>query len=140
MDRTDLVAAYRGYIDCLNAQDWDALGRHVGEAVSYNGETIGLAGYRSMLIGDFEAIPDLRFTIDLLVCDPPHVAARLTFDCTPHGMLFGLPVNGRRVTFTENVFYEFEGGRIVTVRSIIDKAAIAEQILRRPVSRAPGLP
>ena len=43
-------------------------------------------------------------------------------------MLFGLPVNGRRVQFTENVFYEFLDGRIETVWSIIDKAAIESQL------------
>ncbi|MBZ8134684.1 ester cyclase [Afifella sp. IM 167] len=128
MERDELVAAYRGYIACLNRQDWDELGRYVGEEVRYNGERVGLAGYRSMLEGDFRAIPDLRFHIELLVCDPPHVASRLAFDCTPVGVLFGVPVNGRRVRFEENVFYEFREGRIASVLSIIDKAAIAAQI------------
>lgn len=81
-----------------------------------------------MLEADFRAIPDLRFEIGLLVCEPPHVAARLEFDCTPAGVLFGIPVNGRRVGFAENVFYTFADGRIRTVRSIIDKAAIAAQV------------
>ena len=81
-----------------------------------------------MLEADFRAIPDLVFTVDLLVTEPPHVAARLKFDCTPVGELFGLPVNGRRVQFTENVFYEFAAGRIQAVWSVIDKAAIAVQL------------
>lgn len=29
MTRDDLSGAYRGYIDCLNRQDWDNLGRFV---------------------------------------------------------------------------------------------------------------
>ena len=40
------------------------------------------------------------------------------------GMFLGLPVNGRRVSFFENVFYGFRDGRIEDVRSIIDKVAI----------------
>ncbi len=128
MTGTDLAALYRGYIDCLNRQDWDDLGRYVGERVRYNGETVGLAGYRSMLEGDFRAIPDLRFTVALLVCDARCVASRLTFDCTPIGALFGLPVNGRRVRFEENVFYEIPGARIDAVWSIIDKSAVAAQL------------
>lgn len=123
-----LKAAYRGYIDCLNRQDFDALGRFVHDEAHYNGERVGLSGYRAMLEGDFRAIPDLRFVIDLLIAEPPHIASRLAFDCTPSGALFGLPVNGRRVQFTENVFYEFADGRIRNVRSIIDKAAIAAQL------------
>ncbi|RUX93511.1 ester cyclase, partial [Mesorhizobium sp. M2A.F.Ca.ET.040.01.1.1] len=77
MTREDIAGLYRGYIACLNEQDWDNLGRFVGEEVQYNGDTIGLSGYRRMLEGDFEAIPDLRFNIELLISEPPRVAARL---------------------------------------------------------------
>lgn len=125
---TDLAETYRGYVACLNRQDWPNLGRFVGDDVRYNGERIGLSGYRKMLEGDFLAIPDLHFDIELLVCEPPHVASRLRFDCTPTGKLFGLPVNGRRVRFSENVFYEFRDGRIAAVWSVIDKAAIEAQL------------
>lgn len=128
MTSEDLADRYKGYIACLNEQDWDNLGRFVGEEVQYNGETIGLLGYRRMLEGDFQAIPDLRFNIELLVSEPPRVAARLHFDCRPKGVLFGLPVNGKRVSFAENVFYEFQDGRISEVWSVIDKAAIQAQL------------
>ncbi|MEC7762441.1 MAG: ester cyclase [Pseudomonadota bacterium] len=119
---------YHGYIDCLNARDWARLGDFVHEDVQYNGTRIGLDGYRAMLERDVAAIPDLRFVIALLVCDASTVAARLEFDVTPVGMLFDLPVNGRRVQFSENVFYEVEGGTIRRVWSLIDTAAIAAQI------------
>jgi predicted ester cyclase len=77
-----------------------------------------------MLGRDFREIPDLYFSIELLVSDPPHVASRLAFDCSPQGKFLGLDVNGKRVAFAENVFYEFRNGKIVRVWSIIDKAAI----------------
>ena len=128
MTRGDLSDIYRGYIACLNNQDWPNLGMFVGEDVHYNGKRIGLSGYRAMLEGDFLAIPDLQFNIRLLISEPPRIASRLHFDCTPRGVLFGLPVNGRRVQFTENVFYEFLDGRIESVWSIIDKAAIESQL------------
>ncbi len=81
-----------------------------------------------MLERDFRAIPDLRFEIALLVSEPPRIASRLDFDCTPAASLFGLAVNGRRVRFAENVFYEVADDRIRHVWSIIDKAAIAAQL------------
>lgn len=124
----NLSEIYQGYIACLNRQDWPTLGDFVHDDVHYNGGYIGLSGYRQMLEGDFRAIPDLHFDIRLLICEPPRVASRLHFDCTPTGMLFGLPVNGRRVQFTENVFYEFLDERIRHVWSIIDKATIAGQL------------
>jgi len=125
----DLASVYRGYIDCLNARDWFRLGDFVGEDVEYNGETVGLAGYRAMLERDYREIPDLRFNIELLVSQPPFVAARLNFDCTPTGRFLGIDVDGRRVSFTENVFYEFDRETICKVWSVIDKAAIERQLL-----------
>ncbi|SDW43509.1 Predicted ester cyclase [Celeribacter indicus] len=100
----------------------------VADQVQYNGTTIGLDGYRDMLVADFRAIPDLSFNIAGLVCDPPMIGSRLAFDCTPVGELFGLPVNGTRVRFDENVFYEFQEGKIRRVWSVIDKSSIAHQI------------
>ena len=128
MTPAGLSDIYRGYITCLNKQDWPNLGTFVHDDVHYNGKRIGLSGYREMLEEDFRAIPDLYFDIQLLICEPPHVASRLRFDCTPRGTLFDLPVNGRKVQFAENVFYEFFDKRIVSVWSIIDKAAIEAQL------------
>ncbi|XAZ22988.1 ester cyclase [Sinorhizobium sp. B11] len=128
MTQDQLADRYQGYIACLNGQDWANLGNFVHEDVRYNSTRIGLRGYREMLKGDFRAIPDLFFDIQLLICEPPRVASRLQFDCTPKGELFGFPVNGRKVQFAENVFYEFLDGKIQTVWSVIDKAAIEAQL------------
>ena len=117
-----------GLFACLNRQDWANLGEFVADDARHNGRPFGLIGYRAMLENDFEEIPDLEFNIELLVCEPPHVAARLRFDCRPKGVFLGLPVNGRRVVFAENVFYRFEGEKIAEVWSVIDKAAIEAQL------------
>lgn len=124
----DLSSIYRDYIACLNGQNWPELGRFVADNVHRNGESIGLPGYRDMLESDFAAIPDLRFRIDLLICEPPYIASRLGFDCTPRETFLGLAVNGRRVSFTENVFYRFAGEKIEAVWSVVDKAAIEAQL------------
>ena len=129
MTKQELRDRYHGYIDCLNRQDWSRLGEYVGGEVRRNGEALGLLGYRKMLERDFAAIPDLSFKIDFIISEPPHVGARLLFDCTPKGELFGLRVDGKRVSFTENVFYRFADGKIETVWSVIDRAAIAALLL-----------
>ncbi len=124
----EFARIYRAYIACLNAQDWVRLGEFVAEDAIHNGRPLGLAGYRAMLEQDFRDIPDLVFTIDLLTSDPPLIASRLLFDCRPKGEFLGLPVNGRRISFAENVFYRFDAGRIVEVWSVLDKAAIERQL------------
>lgn len=81
-----------------------------------------------MLERDFAEIPDLYFNVQMLISDPPFIASRLGFDCTPKERFLGLPVNGRRVSFAENVIYEFRDKKIVEVWSVIDKTAIEAQL------------
>ncbi|MGV1801937.1 ester cyclase [Agrobacterium vitis] len=131
-----LVDQYRAYIDCLNRQAWDELGIFVDAEVRHNDRLLKLHGYRDMLVQDFIDIPDLRFDIQRIVCEPQQIAARLSFDCSPKGIFLGVPVNGRRVAFTENVFYEFNGSKIANVWSVIDKVAIEAQ-LRSPSGTKP---
>ena len=128
MPATSVPDLYRAYIDCLNKQDWALLGRYVDDQVEHNGRLLKLSGYRDMLVKDFEDIPDLRFNIQLLVCEPPRVAARLAFNCSPRGTFLGMKINGRTVSFTENVFYEFKESKIASVWSVIDKSAIEAQL------------
>jgi predicted ester cyclase len=128
VNKAELSDAYRAYIACLNEQNWSALERFVDGDVCYNDRPVGISGYREMLERDFAEIPDLHFDIRVLMSDPPCIASRLGFDCTPKGTFLGLPVNGRRVSFTENVFYEYRNGRIAKVWSVIDKMAIEAQI------------
>lgn len=128
MNKTDLSNVYRDYIACLNKQDWPKLGQFVHDDVYYNGQRIGLSGYREMLERDFNEIPDLYFNIQLLISDSPYIASRLGFACTPKGTFLGLHVNGKRVSFTENVFYQFRREKIEQVWSVIDKAAIEAQL------------
>lgn len=104
------------------------LRQFVHEDAVHNGRRLGVSGYRAMLERDFDDIPDLYFDVRMLISDPPFVASRIEFACSPKGLFLGLPVNGRRVSFAENVIYEFRDGKIVEVWSIVDKAAIEAQI------------
>jgi predicted ester cyclase len=128
MTPDELSALYRAYIDCLNAQDWARLGQFVDDDARHNGRPFGLDGYRRMLEQDFRDIPDLRFNIEWLVAEPPRIGSRLRFDCSPKADFMGLKIDGKRVTFRENVFYTFRAGRIAEVWSVIDKAAIEAQL------------
>ena len=130
MASTSLSNIYRAYIDCLNRQDWDELGQYVDDEVEHNGRPLKLYGYRDMLVQDFEDIPGLRFNIQLLASSPRLVAARLAFKCSPKGKFLGVSVDGRKVSFAENVFYEFKRSKIASVWSIIDKAAIEAQLAK----------
>jgi predicted ester cyclase len=124
----DLLAVYRDYLACLNSRQWDELGQFVDGEVVYNGEPLGLSGYRAMLEADTQAIPDLQFVPEILLADGRVVSCRLFFQCTPQHTFLGFEPTGGRVSFPEHVFYTFHNGRIIDVRSVIDKEAIREQL------------
>lgn len=128
MQATNIKDFYLAYVACLNAQDWSRLGDFVEVDVRHNNRPLGVAGYRAMLENDFASIPDLRYEVELLVADVNCVASRLLFNCSPQGEFLGLPVNGKRVVFSENVFYELREGKIARVWSVIDKSAIEAQL------------
>lgn len=128
MTGTTLADIYRDYIACLNKQDWPQLGRFVDDDAIHNGRRLGLSGYRQMLEKDFDDIPDLYFNVRMLIADPPYIASRIDFDCSPKANFLGLALNGKRVSFSENVIYEFRDGKIVQVWSVVDKAAIEAQL------------
>ncbi len=131
MTDQDLPSVYRAYIDCLNRQDWASLGQFVHDDVVHNGRRLGLTGYREMLERDFQEIPDLQFNIRLLTCEDSMIASRLDFHCTPKGRFLDVPVHGRKVAFSENVFYAFRDDRIAEVWSVVDKVAIEAQLVSR---------
>jgi len=128
MHATEVEHFYLAYIACLNAQDWSRLADFVEVDVHHNNRSLGVAGYRAMLQNDFANIPDLRYEIELLVANANCVGSRLRFDCSPRGEFLGLPVNGKRVVFSENVFYELRDDKIARVWSAIDKSAIEAQL------------
>jgi predicted ester cyclase len=128
MSDISLAEIYRAYLACLNKQNWSTLDQFVDAQVKHNGRVLGVSGYREMLEQDFRDIPDLHFEAQLLVCEPPFLASRLQFDCAPKGEFLGLQVGGKRISFAENVFYEFRGGKICEVWSVIDKVAIEAQL------------
>ena len=132
MQNNDLLAIYHCYLDCLNRQDWDNLGKYVADNVSYNGQFIGCAGYRNARQEEFRTIPDLHFNVQLLMAKDSMVACRLNFNITPSHDFLGLPVQGKLISFSENVFYEFEAGKISKVWSVVDKAAIEAQLSSPP--------
>ena len=117
------------YIECLNHQRWEDLHQYVAADVCHNGRSLGLFGYRAMLVQDFQDIPDLHFDVDWLLCESTRIAARFRFDCTPTAKFLGLNVDGCRVSFAEHAFYDIKDGKIAAVLSIVDRAAIQDQLV-----------
>lgn len=128
MTDAETASRDRRYIACLNDRQLDGLDDFVNDEVTYNGRGMTRDDYRNMIARDIAAIPDLFFAIGLLVVAGDMVACRLNFDCTPQGEFLGLPPTGRRISFSEHVFYRIREGRIQEVWSPIDRPAAEAQL------------
>jgi predicted ester cyclase len=81
-----------------------------------------------LITADITTIPDVIYDAHIIVASGDQVACRLVFDCTPQHEFLGFSPNGERLRFAEHVFYHFRDGRIAAVSSLIDRAAIEEQL------------
>ena len=124
----ELEQTYRAYLDALNERRWADLGQFVHDEVVRNDQTMTVQQYADLIAADIQAIPDLRYTIDLLVSGDDTIAARLWFDCTPVREFAGILPAGRPVQFAEHVFYRYRDHRIAHVWSLIDTPAIRDQL------------
>ncbi len=131
MTTGDLATVYQRYLQCLNEHRWDDLHEFVQDELAYNSTSMSLDDYRAARRAEARAIPDLRFTAELLVADADTVAARLFFRCTPQQPFLGFEPTGTLMSFAEHVFYRFRDQRIAEVWSLIDTPAIAAQIRDR---------
>jgi predicted ester cyclase len=73
-------------------------------------------------------VPDVYFEVRTLIASPPLVASRLVFNCAPADRFLGLPVRGKRISYSENAFYLFDGEKIGQIWSVMDKMAIEAQL------------
>ncbi len=85
MIKADLSDVYRDYIACLNKQIGRSWSSSFMTKCSTTVGRIGLSGIAGCSKETSLRFRDLHFNIRLLIFDPPYVASRLGFDCTPKG-------------------------------------------------------
>ena len=126
-----LEQRYREYLAVLNERRPDDLGDYVADEVTYNGEPMTREQYWGLIADGVAADPELFYDAEIVVATADWIACRIMFRCAPRGPFVGFVADGRRLEFAEHVFYRFDAGRIVEVSSLIDRAAIAEQLRQR---------
>lgn len=129
MSVSGIEQRYRDYLTVLDERRLDDLAEFVHDDLTYNDAPMTRQQYRDLIAGDVAAIPDLFYAIETLVVSGDQVACRIRFDCTPEReFLGGIVPDGRRISFTEHVFYHFREGRIAHVWSLIDRDEIRRQL------------
>lgn len=82
----------------------------------------------------YEAIPDLQHTLEDIIAEGDHVAARLTAHGT-HQEAFGdLPPTGKPIMFTGMRFYRMVGGQIAEEWANFDQLGLMQQMGASPAT------
>jgi steroid delta-isomerase-like uncharacterized protein len=74
------------------------------------------------------AFPDLRVTIEQLVCQGRRAVALVKASGTDEGGMMGRPASGRRAAWTAVHVLETRDGRIVEDHTLLDQLGLLEQL------------
>jgi predicted ester cyclase len=113
MERAELIAFYRRYLQCCNDRRFAELDRFVGEEVRVNGVEQDVDRYIAGLRAVVEAFPDYHWELRHLLVDGDWLSAHLIDTGTHAGTFLGVPATGRAVTAQELAIYRVDRGRIV---------------------------
>lgn len=121
--------------DSLNAHDAKELMRHYGPEVEVEAPGATLRGPDQVVVffsAFWEAFPDLQVTATKELEQGPFVADEGTIGGTHLGTLRtpagDIPPTGRRADLAYSVFYEVQGGLIVSAHLHFDRLTLLEQL------------
>jgi predicted ester cyclase len=80
------------------------------------GKPIGVDGDEKMMLGMYEAMPDLRITVEEMIAENDKVVCRNTWRWTD-------PKSGRKMQFRGFVLWRFEGDQIAERRATVTPPA-----------------
>ena len=89
---------------------------------------VGLAEDQEAARGWRAAVPDLRMTIDLMVCEDDLVTVLWTGEGTNTGSGNGLPATGRKLRGRGVTIWRISGGRVREEWSVFDQASLLVQL------------
>jgi steroid delta-isomerase-like uncharacterized protein len=88
----------------------------------------GPGGYLAIIGMMRGGFPDLQWTLEEVVAEQEHVAARYTMRGTHRGAFLGVPPTGRPITVQSMAFYRIAGGRFVEEHGLPDMLGLMQQI------------
>ena len=88
----------------------------------------GPGGYLALVGMMRDGFPDLQWTLEDVVAEQEHVAARYTMRGTHRGAFFGVPPTGRPIPVQSMAFYRIAGGQFVEEHGLPDMLGLMRQI------------
>jgi steroid delta-isomerase-like uncharacterized protein len=132
MTRAELQAVTDRFIDAMNRHDPKALTALYAADATVESPMFatlhGRAAIEDSFHSWFKIFPDVVFTIEDILIDPPGVSVTTRNTATQQGELFGLPPTHRRVEFVTTRIVTCEDGLIASERRIYDFTGLLVQL------------
>ncbi|HWM61353.1 MAG TPA: ester cyclase [Rhizomicrobium sp.] len=129
-DSRNLVERF--YNDIWNRQDFAAAEEILTPDFRFRGslgsETIGIPAFLAYAQSIHAALADYRCTIEEMVADDIHIAARMTFTGLHRGRLFGVEATGRTVAWAGAAFFQVAQMRTVSLWVLGDVEGLKQQL------------
>ncbi len=154
MTEAELEKAYKGYLNAVNAGRFHQLSEFIAEEADFNGRKVSPRGWDEYIAYFSDRCEKgLHFELLDLVIDAEKgkLASKLIMTGKPVKEFFGMEPNGETISFNEvhdcciiekigfrdlrslqqAAFYHFEKGKIVRVRTIVDRGDIADGLVKK---------
>ena len=122
----------RFYSDIWNRRDFAAADEVLAADFRFRGslgsESIGIPAFLIYVRSVHQALADYRCTIEELIADGEHAAARMTFAGVHRGPLFGVPATGKSVAWAGAGFFRITESRIVSLWVLGDVEGLKRQL------------
>ncbi|HZR25167.1 MAG TPA: ester cyclase [Vicinamibacterales bacterium] len=133
MDRTDLERLTDRYLTAMNRHDPRTLAALYAPDCRVDSplfsSLLGIAAIEESYKQWFTIFPDIEFTPESTIVDPPRVAVTTVNTATHEGELFGLPATHKKVEFRSvRIVTVNEAGLIVAERRIYDFTGLLVQL------------
>jgi predicted ester cyclase len=114
-DPRSIVRRY--YDEMWNPWNFQLAGQILAPEIRFRGslgaEMRGIPEFLAYMRRVQAAFPDFHNRIDELIAEGDRAAARLTYEGTHRGEIFGAHPTGKRITYAGAAFFRFSGDRVV---------------------------
>lgn len=133
MSEQENLQLARDMFDALNAQNLDRAAGLIDESLIWESDAFpepirGPEGFTQAMQQNYEIFPDLRFAIDEQIASGDFVVTLYRVIGTQKGEYMGVAPTNNVVTTNNCAVAEIRGGKVIRLRTYIDRAATLEQI------------
>jgi steroid delta-isomerase-like uncharacterized protein len=111
-----------GVADQLVAQSHGLTSPHI------SGSTVGPTAYKKQLATFSGGFPDLRFTVEDMICEQDKIAVSWSFTGTHQGEFLGIAPTGKKVSITGITLHQIVEGKILDSQAMWDAISLFQQL------------